>query len=138
MEIDPNVALIVVSLITSFFGIVGMLLWQRGGMIKMFAKGDLTQAKYDHQIELQKLKNKHSASLKKLGSDKKGRDLISQFKNVGLEDVREILDQVGDLGEFGDIGELLSSPLVKGILGGIGKRKGSVDAEEEEEFTSQV
>ena len=131
-------ALIIVSIISLIGTIIGMAMWQRGSMIKLMYRGDLKQRQYDHNIQLQKLKLTHSKALKKLGTKTEGRDLIGQFKDLDLSKVRDILDQVGDLGEFGDLGELLSSPLIKGILGGISKKRGGDLGEEEEEFTGQV
>ena len=128
--------MIVVALITTVGGLIGLLLYQRGTLTTWALRMDYKQAEYTHKEKMEDIKKKAQQKMQSLkqNTPEKTGGLLETLSGLDVDKVEGIIDKVTDLaegtGEEGWLGSLL--PLAKGVINGITKKKGENDEEGEE------
>jgi hypothetical protein len=124
------VEIVYVSIISSIFGLIGLLIWQRGNLVTWAAKMDYKAAEYGHKEKIEAMRTKKSIDRLALqkSNPTKTSDLLGNLANLDLDQVGEILEKAQDLkegtGEEGGLLSLLNSPIVQGLLAGVKKKGG--------------
>jgi hypothetical protein len=126
--------LVLVSIVTTIGGIIGLLLYQRGSISTWAHRMDYKQAEYEHKEKLEGIKKTSQLKMQKLkqNNPKETGDLITKLiGNTEISDVEGIIDKVTDLvdgtGEDSWLGSLL--PYAKGLLKGATKKGEDEDEE---------
>jgi len=133
-----------ISIVSGIFGLIGLIFWSRSSMEKLVLRSELLDKKYKAMGDLEKIKARKSIELAKqraaakIGSSKGsgGGGLLDQLSNLDLDQVQDILSQVGELKdgsdvEGGGISSLLNSPIVQGFLQGRQQKNEEKDVPEE-------
>ena len=116
--------LVYVSIISGIFGILGLLLFQRGNITTWAAKMDYKLQEYGHKERIETIRGKRNIEREQLkrSNPKTTSDLLGSLANLDLDQVQDILEKAEDLrgatGEEGGLMSLINSPLVRGLLSG--------------------
>jgi len=124
--IDP---IIIVSIVGTIGTIISILLFQRGSNRQWFMRMDYKQAEYNHKEKMAEKYSKRKIELENLKRSTPAvtGNTLSQLANIDLDQVQDVLEKVEGIqertGEEGGLMGLLNSPLVKGIISGLGKKE---------------
>jgi len=128
-----------VSIITSVFGLIGLLIYQRGDLIKWGLRMDYRKQDNDARIKIEEIRKKNKLEieqLKKTNPAKTG-DFLNALSNLDIDQVSDVVDKVRDLtdstGEQGGLMGLLNSPLVQGFLSGAARKRDALPESTEEQ-----
>jgi len=112
-----NTEIVLVALISTIGGLIGLLLWGRQSIVNWSMKMDYMQQNLKFKKEVEKIRAEKSIAREQLKQQNKGGGL-----DLGNLDLDQIQDIVEGLGEGG--GGLLNNPIVKGLLQGtMGKKQ---------------
>ena len=136
--------IVLATLISSIFGLIGLMMWQRN-------KEKNLQLKKEYEIDMYKLKKRETRKDKKLGStikttpDRGIMDLIGGLDRDKITGVLDLLqgsdgnysmDQDEPSNDLGVVGDLINSnpDLVKSFVDGFVKKQGSQDQTQQLDF----
>ena len=131
-----DLSLVYVAIISTVGGLIGLIIYQRGNLTNWALRMDYKKAEYDHKENLEKIRKNASYKLQTLkqATPASTEGLLGALKDLDLDTITDIVGKVEDLaggtGEDSWLKSIINSPLLKGVVQGITKKK---DEDEDED-----
>jgi hypothetical protein len=107
--------IVLVALITTVGGLIGLVLYSKQSIVNWSMKMDYMENNLKYKMNIEKIRAEKSIAKEKLKQENKSGGL--DLGNIDLDQIQDIVEGLD--GE----GSILNNPIVKGILQGVGGGK---------------